>query len=193
MPPRAKRRTALQRASGFTGLTQWVVEAREIAPPKGATPVCWVLWSSRPVDTFEQAWQTLEDYERRWLIEEFHKALKTGGRAEAGQHQTAQRLEAMAGLCRVIAVRLVQLKTVAQVAPDTPAERVVPRVWLEMLRALRKRPIVSVRDFYRHLAGLGGFLMRKSDGEPGWITLWRGTEKLILAIRGYNSLRKKCG
>lgn len=193
VPPRSKRRTALQRRRQFTGLEQWVVEARELDPPQDATPVHWVLWSSRPAETFDQAWQILTDYERRWLIEEFHKALKTGCRIESRQHQTAKRLEVMTGLCSVIAVRLVQLKTLARTAPQTPADRVVPRVWLEMLRSLRHKPILTVRDFYRHLAGLGGFLMRKGDGEPGWITLWRGTEKLLAAIRGYFSMKKKCG
>ncbi len=193
VPPRQKRRTALQRQHDFKGLRQWVVEAREIDPPKGATAVQWVLWSSRAVETFPAAWQILLDYEHRWLIEEFHKALKTGCRLEARQHQEAQRLEVLAALSSVIAVRLVQLKTLARLAPNTPAERVVPRVWLEMLQALRKKTMISVRDFYRHLAGLGGFLMRKNDGEPGWITLWRGTEKLLLAIRGHQALGKKCG
>ncbi|MFO0427374.1 MAG: IS4 family transposase, partial [Planctomyces sp.] len=42
-------------------------------------------------------------------------------------------------------------------------------------------------------AGLGGFLGRKSDGEPGWQTIWRGLEVLILALRGYNAALKKCG
>lgn len=193
VPPRSKRRTALQRQLQFTGVDQWVVAAREINPPKGVTPVHWVLWSSRPVTTFDDAWQVLTDYERRWLIEEFHKALKTGCRIESRQHQTAKRLEVMTGLCSVIAVRLVQLKTLARTAPHTPADRVVPRVWLDMLRALRHKPIATVRDFYRHLAGLGGFLMRTGDGEPGWITLWRGTEKLLTALRGYFSMKKKCG
>jgi hypothetical protein len=193
VPPRTKRRSPLQRKLQFTGLEQWVVEAREIDPPRGAAPVQWVLWSSRPVETFEDAWQVLTDYERRWLIEEFHKALKTGCRVEARQYQTAKRLEVMVGLCSVIAVRLVQWKTLANTAPQTSAEHVVPRVWLDMLRSLRHKPIPSVRDFYRHLAGLGGFLMRKGDGEPGWITLWRGTEKLLTAIRGYYCLKKKCG
>ena len=193
VPPRSKRRTTLQRKLKFAGLEQWVVEAREINPPPGVMPVRWVLWSSRKVETFEAAWQVLTDYERRWLIEEFHKALKTGCRVESRQHQTAKRLEVMTALCSVIAVRLVQLKTLARTAPQTPADHVVPRVWLVMLRSLRHRPIQTVRDFYHHLAGLGGFLMRKSDGEPGWITLWRGTEKLLAAIRGYLSMKKKCG
>ena len=93
----------------------------------------------------------------------------------------------------MIAVRLVQLKTLARTAPHTPADRVVPRVWLELLRSLRRKPILTVSEFYRHLAGLGGFLMRTGDGEPGWITLWRGTEKLLAAIRGYVSMKNRCG
>jgi hypothetical protein len=34
------------------------------------------------------------------------------------------------------------------------------------------------------LGGLGGHLGRKRDGHPGWITLWRGLEKLLLILRG---------
>ncbi len=36
----------------------------------------------------------------------------------------------------------------------------------------------TMRDFLRGVAGPGGFLGRKSDGEPGWITIWRGWEVL---------------
>ena len=132
-------------------------------------------------------------YEKRWLIEEFHKAIKTGCRLEARQLREAHRLEAVAGLTCVLSVRLVQLKTIATTQPDLPAKHVVPKIWLEMLSALRKKTLVTVRDFFRHLAGLGGFLMRKGDGEPGWITLWRGLDKLLLAIRGHVTLRNKCG
>ncbi|MBL8817096.1 MAG: hypothetical protein JNL58_13795, partial [Planctomyces sp.] len=39
----------------------------------------------------------------------------------------------------------------------------------------------------------GGHLGRKSDGEPGWITVWRGFEKLMLIVRGANLAEKKCG
>ncbi len=193
IPAPTKRRTPLQRELGFQELTQWVVEACEVSPPAGVKGVQWVLWTSLPVTSFEEAWQVLEYYEMRWLIEEFHKAVKTGCRLESRQYRSAQALEALAGVCSVLAVRLVQLKTIAQSAPQTPAARVIPRLWLEMLQVLRKRAIVTIRDFYRHLAGLGGFLMRKRDGEPGWITLWRGTEKLLLALRGHLAMKKKCG
>jgi hypothetical protein len=63
----------------------------------------------------------------------------------------------------------------------------VPKPWIKMLYHLRKRPLqrpCTVRDFFRDMAKLGGFLGRKSDGEPGWITVWRGFEKLHLCLRG---------
>ncbi len=174
-------------------LAEWVVEAREINPPRGATPVRWVLHTSEPANTFEKAWQILEYYEARWLIEEFHKCLKTGCRLESRLYETAARLEAVAGMLSVLAVRLLQMKTIARRQPDLPAEHVVPKAWLEMLRALRGRPIHTINDFMRHLAGLGGFLMRKGDGEPGWITIWRGFKKLLLCLRGARAARRKLG
>jgi hypothetical protein len=188
-----KRRTRYQKQVGFQCLTQWVVEAREVNAPKGVEGLHWVLWTSLPINSFQDAWQIITYYEWRWLIEEFHKAIKTGCRLESRQYDTAESLEALTGITSILAVRLVQLKTVARSQPNVKADKVVPTLWLKVLRALRKKPIETVRDFYRHLAGLGGFLMRKGDGEPGWITIWRGTEKLLLAIRGYLAMTKKCG
>lgn len=191
---RPRQPTRYLKQFGFEELTQWVVEVREIDAPAGVEPLSWVLWTSLAAETFSLAWKVIEYYEQRWLIEEFHKAIKTACRLESRQYTTAGRLEAVAGMISVLAVRLVQLKTIARDEPDRPAEQVVPRAWLEMLRVLRKRPqIWTVRDFFRHLAGLGGFLMRKGDGEPGWITIWRGVDKLLLALRGYEAMRKRCG
>lgn len=188
-----KRQTPYQRSIGFKEITQWVVEAREVRPPNDVEPLCWVLWTSLSVNSFEDACRVIGYYEKRWLIEEFHKAIKTGCRLEARQYMEAHRLEAVAGMTCVLAVRLVQLKTVAKTQPDLPAARVVPRIWIKVLSALRNRPIVTVQDFFRHLAGLGGFLMRKRDGEPGWMTLWRGLDKLILAVRGFIAMKATCG
>ena len=124
----------------------------------------------------------IEHYERRWLVEEYHKALKSGCRVTNRQLKEAGRLEAMVGLMSVAAVRLLQLKSLARTSPDTPAQRVVPRVWLQMLKLARKGlnrvHDLTLGQFYREVAKLGGFLGRKGDGAPGWITIWRGWEKL---------------
>ena len=182
-----------------------VVWVREVDPPPGVEPIEWVLYTSLPVETFDDAWMVIEYYEKRWLIEELHKAAKTGCRIEDRQLKTAPRLEAMVGLMFVVAVRLLQLKSVARTDPDRPARTVVPPLWIEMLQALRKLPGVrtadlTTREFYRGLAKLGGFLGRKHDGEPGWITIWRGWEKLNTMLRGYHltsnlhrKRQQKCG
>lgn len=159
-----------------------VVEVVEVNAPAGVTPIRWILFTSLPVETFEDAWEVITYYESRWLIEEYHKALKTGCRAESRQLKTAGRLEAFVGLTSVVAVRLLQLKSLARTKPDVPAQRVVPRVWLQMLKLARKKlhrvHDLTVGQFYREVAMLGGFLGRKCDGNPGWITIWRGWEKL---------------
>jgi len=183
-------------------LRMWVVWVREIGAPKGVQPIEWVLYSSLPVESLEDAWLVIGYYEKRWLIEEWHKALKTGCRVTDRQLKTKERLEAMLGLMSVVAVRLLQLKSVARTEPERPAEEVVPALWVSLLLLARKnrpRKPLPVREFYRGMAQLGGFLGRKGDGEPGWITIWRGWEKLHLMIRGSElaaELRKqhqKCG
>jgi hypothetical protein len=159
-----------------------VIEVVEVDAPSGVTPIRWVLFTSLPVETFDDAWTVIGYYELRWLVEEYHKAIKTGCAAESRQLKAAGRLEALVGLTSVIAIRLLQLKSIARTNPEVLAQRVVPRVWLRMLKlarqGLNRVHDLTVGQFYREVAKLGGFLGRKSDGDPGWITIWRGWEKL---------------
>jgi hypothetical protein len=187
------RKTPYLRKFGKLQIAEWVVEAREVNPPRGIKAVQWVIHTSEQVSTFEDAWRILEYYEARWTIEEFHKCLKTGCQLESRLYTQATSLEAVTGMFSVLAVRLLQLKSVARLEPDLPAEKIVPLAWLKMLRSLRRKPIHTVSDFFRHLAGLGGFLMRTGDGEPGWITIWRGLTKLLLCLRGARAERQRCG
>jgi hypothetical protein len=172
-----------------------VIEVVEVNAPKGVTPVRWVLFTSLPVETFDDAWVIIGYYELRWLVEEYHKAIKTGCCAESRQLKAASRLEAFVGLTGVVAVRLLKLKSLARTNPNVPAQRVVPRVWLEMLKLARKGlnrvHDLTVGQFYREVAKLGGFLGRKGDGEPGWITIWRGWEKLNMYVFVASKLKIK--
>lgn len=173
-----------------------VVELREISPPKGCQPVRWVLYATQAVNEAADAERVIGHYEQRPTIEDYHKCYKTGCRVEKRQYETAERLERVAGLLSIIAVRLLQMRTAARETPARPAHEVAPRKWIQMLRAVRRIPAsreLTIRDFVRQLAGLGGHMLRKCDGEPGWITLWRGYEKLQLLLRGADALGKKCG
>jgi hypothetical protein len=192
--PTPRRLTPYLRSIGRQCIEQWVVEAREVNAPPGVEPLHWVLYTSEPIASLDDARRIIGYYECRWLIEEYHKCLKTGCRLEARHYSTARRLEAVAGILSITAVRLLQIKTVARANPDLPAQQVAPSAWIRMLGHVRpKARIHTARDFYRELAKLGGFLGRKSDGEPGWITLWRGHEKLQLILRGAAAERQKCG
>jgi hypothetical protein len=170
-----------------------VIEVVEIDSPAGVTPIRWVLFTSLAVKTFQDAWTVIEYYESRWLVEEYHKALKTGCRVESRQLKEAGRLEAFVALTSVVAVRLLQLKSLARTQPNAPASRTVPPVWLKMLKLARKNLSrvhdLTVGQFYREVAKLGGFLGRKGDGEPGWITIWRGWEKLNMFVFVANKLK----
>jgi hypothetical protein len=169
-------------------VVMWVVHAVEVDAPKDVEPIEWILLTSLAVAGFDDAWLILGYYERRWLIEEWHKALKTGCRVESRQLKSKAGLERITAVLGVVAVRLLQLKSAARTQPDRPARQLVPLHWIRMLLAARKRlkstMVMTIREFYRELAKLGGFLGRKSDGEPGWITIWRGWEKLYLLVRG---------
>lgn len=170
-----------------TPLCLYVVELRELSAPKGATPLHWVLYTPESVCSATDAERIIAYYERRPTIEEYHKALKTGCRAEDRQYAMADRLERVTGVLTLLAVRLVQMKTIANRTPDRPAHEVAPVRWVEMLKRVRRKSFpqdMTIRQFMRELGGLGGHLGRKRDGEPGWITLWRGLEKLLLILRG---------
>ncbi len=197
--PRPRFASPYVKQCGHELIPMQVVWVREIHPSTGVEPIQWVLYTSLPVNTFAEAWQVVEYYESRWLIEEYHKALKTGCAVTRHELRTAKRLEALVGLLTVVAVRLLALKSAARTDADRPAAKVVPHLWLHMLKAARKNlhrtHDLTVYQFYRELAKLGGFLGRKHDGEPGWITIWRGWEKLNALVRGAQIMQKlkSCG
>ena len=117
---------------------------------------------------------------------------------EQRQLQRAQGLLALLGLLAIVAVRLLQLRTVARSVPDTPASRVVEPELLETLVRLRGRSAnpMTVDQFWRAVAGLGGFLGRRGDGNPGWQTLWRGWQRLqdlYWGVQAASIPSDKCG
>jgi hypothetical protein len=168
-----------------------VVEAREVEARAGVEPVRWVLLTSWRVESFEEAFRVVKAYSRRWLIEEYHKALKTGAGIERSQLQTRERLEALLGVYSVVAVRLLNMKLMCAHTPEEPPpEGVLPGPAMRILEKRCGRPAEGWTNgaLLTAIARLGGFLARKSDGRPGWITIWRGWRKLMIMLEGLEAL-----
>lgn len=170
-------------------ITMNVVWVRETNPPNEKDAIEWVLLTSLEIDDFDETWKILEYYERRWIVEEWHKAIKTGCRLEERQLKDGSRLEVVAGLFSVVAARLMRLRSEARTRPHRRATELVPPLWLEALQTMRKdfrnAKDFTIREFIRAIAKVGGFLARKSDGEPGWITIWRGWRQFHTYLQGY--------
>ncbi len=190
-------------------LTITVVEAREKRSAKANTTnaadndadeklLHWVLLTSLPAGTLLEALEVVAIYRERWLIEDYHKALKSGTGVERFQLQSADSLESVIGIVAVLAARLLGLQLLAAQAPQTPlpAHSSDPQV-LAILEARFGPPKNgwSVAEYLRAIARLGGFLGRKCDGSPGWMTLWRGVRELstILTTLDLLTAQKKCG
>jgi Transposase DNA-binding/Transposase Tn5 dimerisation domain len=161
-----------------------VVLAEEVDPPAGETPVSWLLLTTMPVTGYEEAVQVVLWYSFRWLIERYHYALKSGCRIEELQLETMQRLErALATYC-IVAWRLLWLTYEAREAPESSCELVLQKEEWQALYATIHQTLIlpeqppTLHEAVGWIARLGGFLGRKSDGEPGVKVIWRGLRRL---------------
>jgi len=193
-PPHAKRGR-----HGNDPLPLYVVQVTEVAPPQGEKVIDWTLLTNEPVRTFEDAWRVTGWYERRWIVEEYHKAQKTGCQIEDMQFMTTARLEPAIALLSVVAVTLLNLRDASrrEDATTRPATTILAPDYVKVLSVWRYRKArndLTVHDFFYALARLGGHQNRKSDHRPGWLVLWRGWTKLQAMVDGYATAeRPKCG
>lgn len=51
---------------------------------------------------------------------------------------------------------------------------------------------ISLRELWKRIAMLGGFLGRKSDGNAGWQTIWKGWLRIQDMLAGM-AMSKNCG
>ncbi len=165
-----------QPASALRPLVVWVVRVWEPEPPEGVEGLAWVLLTSVPTQTVEQAWQRVDWYRARWLVEDYHQGLKTGCRVEQRQLQTSEGLRRLLGLLSPAAVRLLQLRATARQHPELPASQTLPAdvVAVVAAKARVSAAQLTTQQCWHTIAGCGGYLGRKGDGPPGWKTLWLG-------------------
>jgi hypothetical protein len=176
-----------------------VVEVLEVNPPEGVEPLHWQLLTSLSCSDWSQVRRVVGRYCARWWIEDYHKALKTGTGVQDSQLERAYRLESLIGVMVILAVRLVNAKWLARARPQEPVD---PQVFGPVLLQLLALRFGKPKEGWTHqntlvcVARVGGFLARKSDGMPGWQTIWRGWQRLMWMAEGLALLKKaneNCG
>lgn len=160
-----------------------VLEAREINPPAGEEALVWVLLTSLPVESFEQACELLGLYLCRWEIELFHKVLKSGCRLEEMQLRHDLSLKPAIVLFMIVAWRLLYAMRLGRECPELPCDLVFDESeWKSVVVVLKGRAALQGKPGLGEMVGmiaqLGGYLGRKNDPPPGMKSLWIGMTRL---------------
>ena len=165
----------------------------EPEPPEGVDRVEWVLVSSLPINSTEDAYRTVDWYSCRWICEDYHQCLKTGCKIERTQFDDGADIKRLLGFAAPIAVRLLQLRQAARQTPDVPAANMVDPLMVTMLalRLKKNESGMTVGEFLMGVARLGGHLGRRGDGPPGWRTLWEGWQLLSDLTEGARLIQRK--
>jgi hypothetical protein len=187
------RRVELPAGKGKTVSATCVV-AREVGVPSGATPVEWRLLTNRTVDTDIAAAALIDWYRARWEIEMLFDVLKNACRVEALQLGSIEKLERALALFLVVACRIAYLMRSGRTCPDLDAALFFDPDEIHSAYLLNDQDAPDkpkLTDVLRLVARLGGFLGRKSDGEPGVKTIWLGMKEVYVAAKTMAKLRDR--
>lgn len=172
------------------------VIAREVSPPPGTEPLEWILLTNRPMESFEQAREVVEDYACRWMVEDYHKAIKSGCGIEETQMTSLHGLSNLIGLLSVLGVHVLRLRCNArdEAIREQPArlheEPLKVRLAAQDARHQDWRTM-TVWEFYLAVAKMGGYVLNPHKRPPGWIVLWRGYVRLENMCEGVRLMSTK--
>jgi len=188
-PPKHRTRERLP------SLTVWAVWAVEADPPAGVPPVEWLLLTTVPVETVDDALERLEWYAGRWGIEVWHMVLKSGCRIEARQLDDADHLRRCLALYSVLAWRVLYSTLLARTVPTAPCTVVLAAAeWQALYCTIHTTTILPAQppplaQAVAWIAQLGGFHGRARTAVPGVTVLWRGFQHLADLTRMYQVVR----
>ena len=161
-------------------------------PVDEAKPLEWMLLTSLPVNNLDEAEERVRWYTRRWGIEVFHRILKSGCCIEDRQLGNDDRLEACLAIDMVVAWRIHSLSHLGRATPEVPCTVAFDDSEWKAVIAFKTRQRIpdkppTLSQMILYVAGLGGFLGRKSDGHPGTETLWKGLQRMQDIAMAFNA------
>lgn len=179
-------------------VTLTAIEVKEIGHlKKEEDKIHWKLLTTLKINQVSDALQCVKWYTCRWLIERFHYVLKSGTKVEELQLKEAQRLQKAIMVFSMAAFRIMQLVYESRHYPETSCEiALTQEQWITLYMLINKSRELpeqppTLRQAIMWIGKLGGHLGRKSDGNPGLKTTWRGYQQLCHATEMYELLNNK--
>ena len=161
------------------------IYVEEINAPKDAIPIQWYLLINLPILSVSEAIEKVEWYKKRWMVEIFHKTEKICCSIEDCRLETAERLMNFLALKSIIAWRVLFMTYINRQEPQAPAQLILSPTEITVLENViskkcktKIKKIKTVRQAVSAVASLGGHLNRKTDKNPGIITVCRGIQRL---------------
>ncbi len=159
-----------------------VVWVRETKPPAGEKPVEWVLLTSLPVETFEQACLVADYYACRWQIEIYFKVLKSGCQVEKLQLESADRIKPCLAMYMIVAWRVLYTTMLGRECPEMSCEGIFSEAeWKSVWTVQKQEPLPkqapSLGVFMKLVGQLGGHTGQRWDGPLGPKRLWIGLQR----------------
>lgn len=185
------------------GQRLWVVLLSSLTD----TSLEWMLLSDLEINHTDDALKLLQDYKKRWIIEELHKGMKTGCKVEKRQFTSLQATLNSIALLTLMSVWLLRIRLLAE--QNHPQDlrtsfSLVEQQVLLVLAAKHLRPLQKqkLKEFSAQwlvvlLGNMGGFVGNQDRHRPGWQTLWLGylryRDFLNAFSMGANSSSKNMG
>ena len=149
-------------------------------------PIEWRLWTTEKLPNVASSDFIVEGYTHRWKIEEVNKGAKTGVRVEVRQFTDLDHFTPFLAMAFVVAWRIVSLRTVVEVSPNSNLRGAFEEDEVLYLKAEGRKKRLEmkvVKDAVYLIAKLGGFT--GSYKRPGWQTLWKGWIKFYERVEGF--------
>ncbi len=182
--------------NGPRAIEVYAIYVQEMNPKTGEDPIEWMLLTNLSTLDFETALIRIRWYKYRWLIELFHKILKSGYQVESCRLSEAERLVRYLTVMSIISFRILFITYIQKYKEPvkaetvfTPDELTILSLWSNRVDKNESSPL-SLVEAVKILAQKGGFFNRKSDETPGFITIWRGLKKLSECIDACKMMTK---
>ena len=169
--------------TAMSELTAWAIWAYEETPPTDSKPIEWKLLTNLPTRDFDQACTRVQWYSCRWVVEMFHRVLKSGCRIEERQFDDLDNIQRFLAVDSVVAWRVLYLTLLSREVPQMSCSTLLEAYEWQALYCFvhktKKFPShpLTLAEVVRLVAILGGFTA-SSKHQPGTMVLWQGLARL---------------